>query len=87
MKATLKFEVLADDGSQETYVDVGWCKCDWADVTAIQDTILSLSTKFTDLGYAFALEKGIATPQQVEVTKAIVRGQLPPVTPAVKPAK
>lgn len=87
MKATLKFEVLADDGSQETYVDVGWCKCDWADVTAIQDTILSLSQKFTDLGYAFALENGIATPQQVEVTKAIARGQPLPVTPVAKPAK
>jgi len=74
MKATLKFEVTADDGSQETYLDVGWCKCDWADVTAIQDVILSLSEKFTDLGYVMAQEKGLATPEQVEITKRIARG-------------
>lgn len=74
MKATLKFEVTADDGSQETYLDVGWCKCDWADVTTIQDIILSLSEKFTDLGYAAAQGAGLATPEQVDLAKRIARG-------------
>lgn len=74
MKATLKFEVIADDGSQETYIDIGWCKCDWIDVTTIQDIILSLREKFTDLGYAIAQETGLATPEQVELAKHIARG-------------
>jgi hypothetical protein len=75
MKATLHFEVLADDGSVETESSVVWAKCDWGDITALQDVLVQALDRTVDLGYTLAIEKGLATFEQVEVTRAIAKGE------------
>jgi hypothetical protein len=75
MKATLHFEVLADDGSVETDSTVTWAKCDWGDITALQDVLVQALDCTINLGYTLAIEKGLATSEQVEVTRAIAKGK------------
>jgi len=75
MKATLHFEVLADDGSLETDSTITWAKCDWNDVTFLQDLLVQTLDRSIDAGYTMAMEKGLATPEQVGVTRAIAKGE------------
>jgi len=74
MKATLHFEVLADDGSVETESSVVWAKCDWNDVTFLQDLLVQTLDRSIEAGYTMAVGKGLATPETVVVTRAIAKG-------------
>jgi hypothetical protein len=75
MKATLSFVVLADDGSVETDSTVTWAKCDWNDITVLQDVLVQTLDRTIELGYTLAIANGLATPEQVEVTRAIAKGK------------
>jgi hypothetical protein len=86
MKATLSFVVLADDGSVETESTVLWAKCDWNDVTVLQDVLVQTLDRTIELGYTQAIGKGLATPEQVMIARAIAKGEkvlttTPPTTP------
>jgi hypothetical protein len=74
MKATLHFEVLADDGSVETESSVVWAKCDWNDITVLQDVLVQTLDRTIELGYTLAIANGLATPEQVGITRAIAKG-------------
>ena len=74
MKATLHFEVLADDGSLETDCTVNWAKCDWNDVTFLQDLLVQTLDRSIEAGYTLAVGNGLATPEQVGITRAIAKG-------------
>jgi len=86
MKATLHFEVLADDGSVETESTVVWAKCDWNDVTFLQDLLVQTLDRSIEAGYTLAVGKGLATPEQVGVIRAIAKGKgnLPADVPQAK---
>jgi hypothetical protein len=73
MKVKISMEVEGDDGKTETTMAVSWDKCDWVDVTSIQDVVGSLFPKFTDLGYALQVGHGAMTPEAVALTKKIAR--------------
>ena len=75
MKATLHFEVLADDGSLETDSTVTWAKCDWNDVTFLQDLLVQTLDRSIEAGYTLAVGNGLATPEQVGITRAIAKGE------------
>jgi len=81
MKATLHFEVLADDGSVETESSVVWAKCDWNDITVLQDVLVQTLDRTIDLGYTLAIANGLATPEQVGITRAIAKGEGRPAAP------
>jgi len=76
MKATLHFEVLADDGSVETESTVVWAKCDWGDITSLQDVLVQALDRTIELGYTLAVGNGLVTPEQVGATRAIAKGKV-----------
>jgi ABC-type proline/glycine betaine transport system substrate-binding protein len=74
MKAILHFEVLADDGSLETDSTITWAKCDWGDITALQDVLVQALDRTIELGYTLALENKLVTSDQVGIARAIAKG-------------
>lgn len=74
MRVKLRLDIFVDeDDKSDCSAEIWWNTCDWADVTTIQDCILTSLRKMNDLGYALAQEKGLATEEQVAGTKAITR--------------
>jgi hypothetical protein len=75
MKAKLHFEVLADDGSLETESTVLWAKCDWNDVTFLQDLLVQTLDRSVEAGYTLAAGSGLTTPEQVKLSRTLARGE------------
>lgn len=74
MRVKLRLDIFVDeDDKSDCSTEIWWNDCDWVDVTAIQDCMITALRKMNDLGYALAQEKGLATEEQVTGTKAIVR--------------
>jgi hypothetical protein len=75
MQVKLGFTVVADDASEEFTAQMTWCKCDWNDVTFLQDLVVQMLDHSVEAGYTLAMGKGLATPEQIAMTRAIAKGE------------
>lgn len=74
MKVKFRLDIFIDeDDKSDCSTEIWWNDCNWAEVTSIQDCMITALRKMNDLGYALVQEKGLVTEDQVATTKAIVR--------------
>jgi hypothetical protein len=74
MKVQLRLDVFIDeDNKPDCTTEIWWNDCNWADVTFIQDTLISALRKMNDAGYLSAVAKGEITEDMVEGMKQVAR--------------
>jgi hypothetical protein len=74
MKVQLRLDVFIDeDDKSDCTTEIWWNDCNWADVTFIQDTLISALRRMNDAGYLSAVAKGEITPDMVEGMKQVAR--------------
>ena len=77
MQVKITFEVVGDDGKPEFTDVMIWHKCDWSDVTFLQDLQVQTLDRSLTAGYVLAMGSGLATPEQVKTCREIAKGGNP----------
>ena len=81
MQVKITFEVTGDDGKPEFSDAMVWHRCDWSDVTFLQDLQVQTLDRSINAGYLLAAEGGLVTPEQIKASREIARGGNPIILP------
>lgn len=77
MQVKITFEVIDDDGKPEFSDVMIWHKCDWSDVTFLQDLQVQTLDRSLNAGYTLAAGSGLATLDEIKTLREIAKGGNP----------
>ena len=74
MRVQMRLDVFIDEDDKSDFTtEIWWNDCNWADVTFIQDTMVSALRRMNDAGYLSAVAKGEIESTFVDEMKKVAR--------------